>query len=131
MRIPALLSAALISVMLSGCESSLLLHIYAVEGSTANHTISSREPDRRGLTPLPGVKFFFYPNSSDSIITLVPEREFLTNAEGTVSYSEMVSPAANRIGALIAMKPGFGVDTVYFPFAPGDTVNILLRMRRR
>lgn len=131
MRPALLINAAAVVLTLSGCASSILLRVYAVEGTVQSHTLSRIPPDLSGLEPLRGVKFFFYPNSSDSLISLVPEREFVTDAHGMVSHSEMVSPAGNRTGALIVMKSGYALDTVYFPFAAGDTINILLRMRHR
>ena len=121
--------AAASILSLAGCDNTILLHVYTVENAAGGHSITKTPPDLSMTMPVPGVRFFFFPNASDSIITLVPERDFVTDMHGTVSYSEMVSPASHRTGALIAMKEGYVVDTVYFPFAQGDTINILLRLR--
>ena len=122
-----LVAAGLIGLW--GCGNTILLHIYTVEDASGGHSISKTPPDLSHLTPLAGVRFFFYPNASDSVIHLVPERDLVTDMRGTITYSEMVSPASNRTGALIAMREGYAVDTVYFPFSQGDTINILVRLR--
>ncbi len=113
-----------------GCGSSVLLRVYTVtEGPPTRISPGGTEPDIKGMVAVGGVKFFFYPFVRDSVIHQVPEREFITDRSGRAEYIESVSPLGDKMGALVAMKPGYMVDTVLFPFDIGDTVNIVVRMQ--
>jgi len=114
-----------------GCGGGLLLRIYTVESESKSHAIAKNSLDVSGLKPLSSVRFFFYPYVSDSVIHPVPEREFLTDNTGRAEYFEDASPFGSKMGALVAMKSGFLVDTIVFHYESEDTVAVLLGMCRR
>jgi hypothetical protein len=125
-----LAAAVLLVVVASGCGGSVLLHVRTVEGEEPSAVIP-RGAEEPIAPPVGTVKFFFYPYVSDSVIHPVPEREFVTDTAGRADFLEMVSPSSDKMGALVAMKTGYYVDTLVFHYAADDTLNILVRMRRR
>lgn len=121
----------LVVTVMSGCGGGLLLRVHSVEGEPGGRSGRIQSNDQPRLTPVRSVRFFFYPYASDSVIHAVPEREFLTDDSGWAEYLEGASPFGSKMGALIAMKPGFFVDTLFFQYQPDDTLTVLFNMRRR
>lgn len=121
----------ILTVWLPGCGSTLLLRVHTVEAETSSHGGIRIAPDSAGLSPVAGVRFFFYPYVRDSVIHPVPERNFVTDARGRAEYLETLSPIGDKMGALVALKAGYAIDTVIFPFGYNDTIDIVVRMRPR
>jgi hypothetical protein len=123
--------AVLVVLIVPGCGSGLLLRVYSVEGDPSTPSVAGKSVDLSGLKPLGAVRLFFYPYVSDSTIHQVPERELLTNGAGCAEYFENASPFSSKMGALVAMKPGYFVDTIFFHYRPEDTLSVLVSMHRR
>jgi hypothetical protein len=119
------------AIWVPGCGATLLLRVYTVSEGVPSHVVTEDEPNLPGLKPVGGVRFFFYPYVRDSVIHQVPEREFVTDSRGRAEYVEIVSPLGEKMGALVAMKGGYLVDTVLFSFDLNDTVTVIVRMRPR
>ncbi len=120
-----------IPACLAGCGASLLLRVYTVDARSVHPGPGNAAPDSAALVPVGGVRFFFYPYVRDSVIHPVPERDFATGPNGRGEYVETVSPLGDKMGALVAMKYGYLVDTVIFEFGLNDTVDLLIPMRPR
>ena len=116
---------------LAGCGSNLLLRVYTVTDGPPSHVLPKSEPAPAPSPSLGGVKIFFYPYVRDSVIHQVPEREFVTDYRGRAEYIETLSPLGDKMGALVAMKGGFQVDTLLFPFDLNDTVTVVIRLLPR
>src|SRR5512141_2433039 len=121
-----LVAAAILVVVASGCGGSVLLHIRSVEGEEPS-AVLPHGVEETIAPPVGMVKFFFYPYVSDSVIHPVPEREFITDAAGRADFVERVSPSGDKMGALVAMKTGYYVDTLVFRYETDDTLNIVVR----
>lgn len=131
MRLARILSLAGLVLAASGCGSGVLLRVASVEGDPLLRSGRTVSAPTQGLTPVGSVKFFFYPFANDSLIHPIPEREFLSDSSGRAEYFESASPFGNKVGALVAMKSGFHLDTVFFHYQADDTVVVLVNMRRR
>ena len=114
----------------SGCGGSALFQVRTVEGGGRSEVLPPRAAEPAG-PPLGGVKLFFYPYVSDSVIHPVPEREFITDGQGRADITEKLSPTSDKMGALVSMKAGYYVDTLFFNYASEDTLNLLVRLHRR
>jgi hypothetical protein len=123
-------AAVFLVVIASGCGGNVLLHVRSVEGEEPS-AVLPRGAEEPIAPPVGMVKFFFYPYVSDSVIHPVPEREFITDAAGRADFIERVSPSGDKMGALVAMKTGYYVDTLVFRYVTDDTLNIVVRLRRR
>ncbi len=115
--------------VLSGCGGTLLMHVYSVEGEGRSAVLAPGE-EMPAARPLASVKFFFYPYVSDSVIHPVPEREFVTDSLGRADFAEKATPG-DKMGALVGMKPGYFLDTLVFRYSADDTLDIVVRLRRR
>jgi hypothetical protein len=122
--------AVLVVLISPGCGSGLLLRVRSVEGNPGTSSVTTKSVSLSGLKPVEAVKLFFYPYVSDGVIHPVPERELLTDSAGYAEYFESTSPFSSKMGALVAMKSGFFVDTIFFRYQPEDTLSVLVSLHR-
>lgn len=58
------------------------------------------------------------------------DHSLYSDSTGNFSLFSVISPTGRTFAALVASKPGYLSDTVYFKYSAGDTVNILLRLKK-
>ncbi len=115
-----------------GCDTYYIIHGRVVENNLSKSKIISIDKSQVDTSQaIKGALVSVLNLQTDSSLNGAnPDYSIYSDEYGKFSYEKIIG-AGEHYGSLIISKPGFTTDTMFYKYKGADTINVIIKLKRK